>query len=162
MNAQTLVIETTSTEETRELGARLAPLLTPGDVLALVGDLGSGKTTFTQGLARALGVTSPVTSPTFVLINRYRGAGGISLHHADCYRLNHARAEMLDAGLADLFSGDDIVLVEWADRLAGLLPEDAIWIAFTYLADDRRCIAISGGRRAAAVAGEITARGGAP
>lgn len=143
-----LILETTGAAQTRALGARLARRLQEGDILALSGDLGAGKTTFTQGLAQGLGIRAPITSPTFVLINRYRDGQGRVLHHADCYRLADAPIEMWDAGLGDLFAGDDLVVVEWADRIPALLPEEHLEIAFTYLADDRRqiCLTAHGAR----------------
>lgn len=144
-----LTLQTHGAEETRSLGMRLADLLCDAaetragaHILALAGDLGAGKTTFTQGLAQGLGITVPVTSPTFVLINRYPGTRGRVLQHADCYRLNHAAAEMWDVGLVDLFDGDDIVVVEWADRILGLLPDEYLEIAFAYLDEDRRQICL--------------------
>lgn len=124
--------ETKSAPETQALAARLAGFLAAGDVIALAGDLGAGKTTFVQGLAAGLGIAAPVTSPTFVLINRYRAADGRTLHHADCYRLQDAPLEMWDAGLGDLFAGDDIVAIEWADRIPGLLPPEHLEIQFEY------------------------------
>jgi tRNA threonylcarbamoyladenosine biosynthesis protein TsaE len=145
-------VETHSAAQTRALGARLARLLgdLPGAIIALAGDLGAGKTTFTQGLAQGLGIGAAVTSPTFVLINRYVGADGRVLQHADCYRLSNAAAEMWDVGLVDLFAGDDIVVVEWADRIPGLFPDDYLEMAFVYVDDDRRqiCLTAHGARYA--------------
>ena len=131
-------METDSAEETQALGSRLARAFADGDVLALSGDLGAGKTTFVQGLARGLGITAPVTSPTFVLINRYRTPEGRTLQHADCYRLQRAPLEMWDVGLDDLMNGDDTVIIEWADRLPGLLPSEHLEIRFEYLDENRR------------------------
>jgi tRNA threonylcarbamoyladenosine biosynthesis protein TsaE len=146
-------LETQSAAQTRALGAGLARLLIdfPGAIIALAGDLGAGKTTFTQGLAQGLGIGASVTSPTFVLINRYTGADGRVLQHADCYRLSNAAAEMWDVGLVDLFAGDDIVVVEWADRIPGLFPDDYLEIAFAYLDENRRqiCLTAHGARYAA-------------
>jgi tRNA threonylcarbamoyladenosine biosynthesis protein TsaE len=133
-----LVYETNSAAATQALGERLAPLLEVGDVCALIGDLGAGKTAFTQGLARGLGVRQAVTSPTFTLINQYRARDGRLLQHVDCYRLSNASAEMWDVGLLDLLAGDDIVMIEWADRIPDLLPDDYLEITFTYLDEDRR------------------------
>jgi tRNA threonylcarbamoyladenosine biosynthesis protein TsaE len=135
-------LETHSATQTQGLGAELARLLdeVPGAILALAGDLGAGKTTFTQGLAQGLGIGVPVTSPTFVLINRYTSADGRVLQHADCYRLANAAAEMWDVGLVDLFAGDDIVVVEWADRIPGLFPAEYLEIAFAYVDENRRQI----------------------
>lgn len=148
MKTTQLSLETTDAAQTRALGARLAQFLGEGDILALSGDLGAGKTTFTQGLAQGLGISAAITSPTFVLINRYRDAHGRVLQHADCYRLADAPAEMWDAGLGELFAGDDIVVVEWADRIPALLPEDFLEITFTYLDENRRqvCLRAHGAR----------------
>jgi tRNA threonylcarbamoyladenosine biosynthesis protein TsaE len=154
-----LVLETAGAAETQGLGVALAQLLRSGDVIALAGDLGTGKTAFTQGLARGLGVTAPVTSPTFTLINQYVIPGGSArLQHVDCYRLSNASAEMLDAGLTDLFAGENIVVIEWADRIPGLLPEECLKILFTYLADDRRCLCLNAcGARYVALVGLLAA-----
>jgi tRNA threonylcarbamoyladenosine biosynthesis protein TsaE len=149
-------LETHSAAQTQALGAALARRLAgfPGAIIALAGDLGAGKTTFTQGLAQGLGISAAVTSPTFVLINRYAGAGGRVLQHADCYRLSNAAAEMWDVGLVDLFERDDIVVVEWADRIPGLFPDDYLAIAFAYVDENRRqiCFTAHGPHYAALVA----------
>jgi len=138
MKTRELILETASAAQTQALGARLAKQLQPGDVLALAGDLGAGKTAFTQGLARGLGISRPVTSPTFTLINQYRTPDGHILQHVDCYRLVNAPLEMWHAGLVDLFDDDNIVVIEWADRIPGLLPEEYLEIDFTYLGEGRR------------------------
>ena len=138
MGIRELVVETSSAAETGGLGQRLAQPLRGGDVIALSGKLGSGKTTFTQGLARGLGIRAAVTSPTFVLLNRYPAPDGRVLQHADCYRLANAPLEMWDIGLTDLYEGDDIVAIEWADRIPGLLPDDYLEIAFAYVDENRR------------------------
>jgi tRNA threonylcarbamoyladenosine biosynthesis protein TsaE len=153
-------VETHSAAQTRALGAEVARLLDggAGAIIALAGDLGAGKTTFTQGLAQGLGIAAAVTSPTFVLINRYAGAGGRVLQHADCYRLSNAAAEMRDIGLVDLFEGDDIVVVEWADRIPGLFPDDYLEIAFAYVDENRRQICLTAhGPRYAALAARLVA-----
>ena len=138
MGTYELVVETASATETGRLGQRLAQPLRGGDVIALSGELGSGKTTFTQGLARGMGIRAAVTSPTFVLVNRYAAPDGRVLQHADCYRLANAPVEMWDIGLTDLYEGDDVVVIEWADRISGLLPDDYLEIAFAYLDENRR------------------------
>lgn len=114
-----LTVSTTSAEETRILGASLAPVLVPGDVISLSGDLGAGKTVFVQGLARALGVETPVTSPTFTLIHEYRGRYPIV--HLDIYRLDSYQ-EVLDLGYEELLDPDAVLVVEWGDAVAPLLP----------------------------------------
>jgi tRNA threonylcarbamoyladenosine biosynthesis protein TsaE len=138
MEKRQLMLETESVAQTQALGLRLASWLRSGDVLALAGELGAGKTAFTQGLARGMGITVAVTSPTFVLINRYMAPDGRVLQHVDCYRLADAPAEMWDIGLSDLFAGDDVVVIEWADRIAGLLPDEHLQVDFTYLDETRR------------------------
>jgi tRNA threonylcarbamoyladenosine biosynthesis protein TsaE len=149
-----LVFNTESAAQTQALGVALAQRLRRGDVLALAGDLGAGKTVFVQGVAAGLGITAAVTSPTFVLINRYVTPDGRILQHADCYRLSNASAEMWDIGLTDLFAGDDIVVIEWADRIPELLPDEYLEVAFTYLDENRRrlCFRPRGARYAALLA----------
>ncbi len=144
-----LVIETESAEQTRALAARLAARLAGGDVLALAGDLGTGKTAFTQGIAAGLGIRAAITSPTFILVNRYSAPDGRTLHHADCYRLADAPAEMWDIGLTDLYADETaIVVIEWADRIPGLLPDGYLEVRFTYLDEERRRLCFIGhGRR---------------
>ena len=145
-------METFSAAESGRLGERLAQSLRGGDVIALSGELGSGKTTFTQGLARGLGIRAAVTSPTFVLVNRYPAPDGRILQHADCYRLANAPLEMWDIGLTDLYEGDDIVVIEWADRIPGLLPDEYLEIVFTYLDENhRRMQFVAHGERTAAL-----------
>ena len=148
MKTRELILETASAAQTQALGARLAKQLQPGDVLALAGDLGAGKTAFTQGLARGLGISKPVTSPTFTLINQYRTPDGHILQHVDCYRLANAPTEMWHVGLVDLFDGDNVVVIEWADRIPGLLPEEHLEINFAYLGEGRRrlCFTAHGAR----------------
>ena len=133
-----MIVETADVAGTRRLGTRCARLLRPGDVLALSGDLGTGKTAFTQGLALGLGIARVVTSPTFVLVNEYPLPDGHSLQHVDCYRLADAPLEMWDVGLGDLVAGDDIVVIEWAERVAELLPKTYLEVHFTYVGENRR------------------------
>jgi len=122
-----LVYRSTSPDDTRSLAARMAALLGPRAVLALHGDLGSGKTCFVQGLAVGLGIKMHVTSPTFTLIREYRGTR--PLFHVDLYRIEEAEhAE--GVGLEDYFEADGITAVEWADRAEGLFPEQAVHVYF--------------------------------
>jgi tRNA threonylcarbamoyladenosine biosynthesis protein TsaE len=108
-----------SDEETRILGASLAPVLLPGDVVSLSGDLGAGKTTLVQGIAAGLGVTGPVTSPTFVLVHHYEGT--FPIIHMDVYRLDSIQ-EVLDLGFEELLEPQAIMLVEWGEAVLPLLP----------------------------------------
>jgi tRNA threonylcarbamoyladenosine biosynthesis protein TsaE len=123
MPVQTLT--TRSPEETRAAAAKLAASLKPGDVLALHGELGAGKTCFIQGLAAALGAERTVNSPTYTLINEYPGR--IKLNHIDFYRIRHAQ-DALTMGLDEYFDSDAITAIEWAERIAPLLPERTIHI----------------------------------
>ncbi|MDQ4143878.1 MAG: tRNA (adenosine(37)-N6)-threonylcarbamoyltransferase complex ATPase subunit type 1 TsaE [Actinomycetota bacterium] len=114
-----LSVSSRSPEETRILGAALAPVMMPGDVISLSGDLGAGKTVFVQGLARALGVETHVTSPTFTLTHEYRGRYPIV--HLDVYRLDSFQ-EVLDLGYEELLDPGAIFIVEWGDAVSPLLP----------------------------------------
>ncbi len=129
----------TSPEETEAAGKRLGMRLGPGDVVALVGELGAGKTCFIQGLVRGLGVTTRATSPTFVLINQYRGR--VPVYHVDAYR-TESLAELQDLGLPELFAGDGVTVVEWADKLLPLLPPGTIEVTIAGLGDEPRKITI--------------------
>jgi tRNA threonylcarbamoyladenosine biosynthesis protein TsaE len=138
MESDVITIETNSGAETQRLGAAAGRLLTGDAIITLAGDLGAGKTTFVQGLGQGLGVRATITSPTFVLINRYRTADGRQLQHADCYRLANAPLEMWDAGLSDMFLGDDVVVVEWADRIPELLPPEYLDVSIEHGDGDLR------------------------
>jgi len=129
----------TSPEETAAAGERLGARLGAGDVVALVGELGAGKTCFIQGLVRGLGVTTHATSPTFVLINQYRGR--VPVYHVDAYR-TESLAELQDLGLPELFAGDGVTVVEWADKLLPLLPPGTIEVVIAGVGDEPRKIAI--------------------
>ena len=132
-----LVVHTSSREETQAAGTALAACVQPGQVIALRGDLGAGKTTFVQGLALGLGVQARVTSPTFILVNEYATSAGDRLVHIDTYRLGDgAAAATLEAatfGLEETLSSDDaIVAIEWAERVASVLPADHILVEFAH------------------------------
>jgi tRNA threonylcarbamoyladenosine biosynthesis protein TsaE len=116
---RSLGVTSTSVEETRILGASLAPMLVPGDVISLSGDLGAGKTVFVQGLATALGVRDRVTSPTFALVHEY--GGRFRIVHVDVYRLDSWQ-EVFDLGFEELLDPEAIMVVEWGEALAPLLP----------------------------------------
>ena len=108
-------------------------------MVALYGELGAGKTCFVQGLVRGLGVTTHATSPTFVLVNQYRGR--LPVHHVDAYR-TASLAELMDLGLLDLFGGDGVTLLEWAERAEPLLPARAIRVRIDGLGDEPREVRI--------------------
>ncbi len=132
-------LSTTSAEETEAAGERLAAGLRPGDVVALVGELGAGKTCFIRGLVRGLGATTRATSPTFVLINQYRGR--VPIYHVDAYRTQSLR-ELLEIGVDELMGGDGVTVVEWADKLLPLLPPGTIEVRIAGVGDEPRAITI--------------------
>ncbi len=119
--------------ETRELASRLARLLRPGDVILLVGELGSGKTTFVKGLAEGLGVRERVISPTFTLHREYRGR--LPLHHLDAYRLRGAR-DLSDLGVEELLEGEGVVAVEWGERARELFGDEYLEVNLSYGGED--------------------------
>ncbi|MEE1170587.1 MAG: tRNA (adenosine(37)-N6)-threonylcarbamoyltransferase complex ATPase subunit type 1 TsaE [Anaerovoracaceae bacterium] len=123
-------IRINSEYETRQFGEALARELKPGDILALVGDLGTGKTTLTKYIARELGIMQAITSPTFTIICEYTD-GRLPLYHFDVYRLNSAD-EMLELGYEEYFFGDGVCIIEWADKIEELLPENTKTIYITY------------------------------
>ncbi|MGH9076396.1 MAG: tRNA (adenosine(37)-N6)-threonylcarbamoyltransferase complex ATPase subunit type 1 TsaE [Acidimicrobiales bacterium] len=147
-------------QETQEVAARLAGLLSAGDVVLLGGELGAGKTTFTKGLAAALGVAEVVTSPTFTLLRSYPAAGGLTLLHADVYRLGQLR-EVLDLALTEQLDEGAVAVVEWGERAAPALGPDYLSITFGHGAGetDRTLLVRAvgqawAGRAAALAAGE--------
>jgi tRNA threonylcarbamoyladenosine biosynthesis protein TsaE len=126
-----------SPEQTQRLGVRLGELLPLGAVLCLAGDLGAGKTTLAQGIARGWGALDPVTSPTFVLINEYRRADGNVLYHADAFRLSGSiEADAL--GLQEIFDAPGPVMVEWPEKIIGSIPDDRLWIQLAWADEYRR------------------------
>jgi tRNA threonylcarbamoyladenosine biosynthesis protein TsaE len=129
------VVETASAEETEAFGARLATTLRAGDVVLVSGEMGTGKTTFVRGACRALGVTAPVTSPTFTIGRLYDGR--IAVAHLDLHRLSSLAGE--DPALLDDYIGPDrIAFVEWPEVAAGELPDVARSVQLTHLGGDRR------------------------
>jgi len=137
MTRQTFVSR--SPEETRALGEKLGVKLQPGAVIACIGELGAGKTCFLQGLARGLGVSSAVTSPTFVLVNQYRGR--LPVFHLDAYR-TEALTEVLELGLEEMMHGDGVTVIEWADKILPLLPPGTVTVRIRGLGDDPRSIEV--------------------
>jgi tRNA threonylcarbamoyladenosine biosynthesis protein TsaE len=132
-------------EDTTAAGEALGRTLGPGDVVALYGELGAGKTCFTQGLVGGLDVSTRATSPTFVLVNEYRGR--LPVHHVDAYRTT-SLTELVDLGLLDLLGGDGVTIVEWADKAEPLLPERAVRVRIDGVGDEPRVIAIEDPRPA--------------
>lgn len=123
-----------SEKETERIGEAIGQAAEPGTVVALIGDLGTGKTTLTKSIARGLGVTETVTSPTFNIIREYK-TGRIPLYHFDVYRIGDPD-EMFELGYEEYFYGDGICVVEWADIIEELLPEDAVIIRIERGADE--------------------------
>ena len=116
-----MVIETNSPEETYQTGMRLGEKAEAGQVFTLTGDLGVGKTVFTQGLAKGLGIEEPVNSPTFTIVQVYDG-GRLPFYHFDVYRIGDVE-EMDEVGFDDYVMGDGVSLIEWADLIEEILPE---------------------------------------
>jgi len=135
-------VRTSSAEETREVGETVASLLRARDAVVLTGELGAGKTTFVQGVARGLGIEEQVSSPTFILVKEYSGI--LDLAHVDVYRLDRMQ-DVVDLGLEELGGGDDVLLVEWGDTIEELLPDDRLQVELTTLEadEDLRTIEIS-------------------
>ncbi|MGE5677612.1 MAG: tRNA (adenosine(37)-N6)-threonylcarbamoyltransferase complex ATPase subunit type 1 TsaE [Pseudomonadota bacterium] len=116
---------TQSTEETSKIGEQLGKLVGIGNIICLSGDLGAGKTAFTKGIAKGLGVADYVTSPTYTIINEYEGR--LPLYHFDVYRLNDVE-EMYELGYEEYFFGDGVVVLEWADIVKEIIPKERLWI----------------------------------
>jgi tRNA threonylcarbamoyladenosine biosynthesis protein TsaE len=136
LNSHSLEIISRSTEQTRRVGMRLGAMLKPGNLVALVGDLGSGKTTLVQGIAAGWGSLDPVSSPTFVLVNVYRHLDGLRLFHLDAYRLK-GPAEAVDLDLENMLDQGPMV-VEWAERVQTVLPEQGLWVHLNYIDEIQR------------------------
>lgn len=119
-----MIIETYGPEETKELGEKIGRQTRPGQIYTLTGDLGVGKTVFTQGLARGLGIKEPVSSPTFTIVQIYE-EGRLPLYHFDVYRIGDVE-EMEEIGYDDYFFGEGICLIEWAQLIEEILPENVI------------------------------------
>lgn len=142
-------ITTHSPEETIDAAKKLGSMLHTGDIIAYKGGLGAGKTTFTRGLAIGLGLGDNVFSPTFSLVNEYKGKN-ISLYHFDMYRIS-GEDDLESTGFYDYPFEDNIVAVEWSENIADFLPENTIYITISRIDDDTREIIIeNGGKYAAA------------
>ena len=137
-----MIYETHSPEETEQIGALLAKKLTPGTVIAFEGDLGAGKTAFTRGLARGLGCTEPVTSPTYTIVNEYI-SGKMPLFHFDMYRLRCAD-DLFDIGWEDYLERGGVCAVEWSENVADAM-ENPIRVCISKVGENSRTITITGG-----------------
>ena len=133
MNSLSLV--SNSARQTQRLGRHLGSLAQGGDVFLLIGVLGAGKTCLTQGIARGLGVEDVATSPTFVVVNQYKGR--LPLYHIDLYRLDRIE-EVIDLGLDDYLFGKGVCVVEWADKAPGILPQEHLLVEISILTDTSR------------------------
>lgn len=125
-----LVFHSQSEEQTLGFAQALAPLLRSGDVLALEGELGAGKTVFVRGVARGLGISQPVRSPGFLIISPLKGR--LELFHVDAYRLSHPN-ELLEVGFQEILEADGVVAIEWADKVAPLLPPRRLQVRLKHL-----------------------------
>jgi tRNA threonylcarbamoyladenosine biosynthesis protein TsaE len=138
-----VVIQTKSASETIRIGKNIGTRLLPGDVVALVGELGAGKTQFIKGLAAGVGIGNPtyISSPSFTLINEYPGK--IPFYHVDLFRLER-ETEAEELGLEDYFQGEGITAIEWADKIPSLLPKEMLFIHIAYTGKNTRSIEMIG------------------
>ena len=130
MGVQEQIVYIKNEHDTEEFGMKLASSLEPGDIVALIGDLGTGKTTLTKYIAKGLGVTENIDSPTFNIVKEHK-SGIIPLFHFDVYRLSSGD-ERLDIGAAEYFYSDGVCIIEWADIVADVVPEKAKVILIEY------------------------------
>lgn len=130
-----MVIISESAKQTEKTGENFAKQLKKGDVVLLKGEMGAGKTVFVKGMAKALGITQTITSPTYAYMNDYDGI----LYHYDCYRLSCGEdAEAL--GLTDYFYADGICVIEWSENISDVIPDTAITVKITKLSENKRSI----------------------
>ncbi|MCX7711025.1 MAG: tRNA (adenosine(37)-N6)-threonylcarbamoyltransferase complex ATPase subunit type 1 TsaE [Clostridia bacterium] len=118
-------IRTDSVEETVDIGTKLGSLLEKGDIICLSGNLGTGKTAFTNGIAAALGIEGYITSPTFTIVNEYKGR--LPLYHFDVYRIADPE-EMFEIGFEEYTDGNGVVVIEWPEQIQDILPAERIWV----------------------------------
>jgi len=136
LDSHTVDFFSRSPEQTRRIGMRVGGALQTGDVICLQGDLGAGKTTFVQGLAQGWGSVDSVSSPTFILVNVYRRADQSQLFHMDAYRLDSTpEAAELDL---DSMLAEGALVIEWPERMAGLIPTERLWVKFEHVDDEER------------------------
>ena len=136
-----MTFESHSAAETVAFGERMAHDLEPGDAVALHGELGAGKTCLVKGIARGLGITQDVTSPTFTIVHEYRG-GRLPLVHVDLYRLDTPQ-DAAEIGIEDYFCGEVVTVIEWAEKIAPLLPQRAIHVRMELRGENERTIVVS-------------------
>ena len=134
-----LTFTTSSAEETITLGEKIGRLLKKGDIIAMQGTLAAGKTTITKGIAKALGITDTITSPTFCLISEYQGS--MPLYHMDVYRLDGTE-DFINLGTDDMLYGDGVSIIEWSEKIMNELPSNTIVLKITPQDDGKRLIEI--------------------
>ena len=132
-----LVLHSYSPNETRRIGVSLGRRIKAGDILLLIGDLGTGKTCLVQGIAKGLGIKGYVRSPTFVLVSIHQGR--IPLYHIDIYRLNQA-AEVLDLGIEEYLAGEGVSVIEWADKALEVFPESCLMVTLVFEEENQRLL----------------------
>jgi len=136
LDSNTLEFFSHSPQQTKRAGIRIGALINPGDILCLEGDLGSGKTTLVQGIAQGWGTADLVTSPTYVIVNEYHHPNGMTLFHLDAYRLQgNFEAELLDI---DLLMQRGPIIIEWAERIKKILPDEHLWINMRWMGAEQR------------------------
>lgn len=150
-----MIIEVKSAEDMQALGAQIGARIVGGEVIVLIGDIGAGKTTFTKGLARAMGISEDVQSPTFTVSRVYETAQGVTLAHYDFYRLNDPgimRAELMEA----MHDPTTATIIEWSEIVADVLPTDSLRMILTATDEDTRTVEfVAGGDRSSALIKEI-------
>ncbi|GAA0106152.1 tRNA (adenosine(37)-N6)-threonylcarbamoyltransferase complex ATPase subunit type 1 TsaE [Paraclostridium sordellii] len=140
-------------EQTKDIGYKLGQLLTPKSVVCLIGDLGAGKTTMTQSLAKALEVDDYITSPTFTIVNEYEGR--MPLYHFDVYRIGSSD-EMYDIGFDEYIDGDGVCIIEWANLIEDILPDEYLYIEMNYKETGREMILTPKGEKYEEIVKELT------
>ncbi len=143
LDDRTLDFVSNSAVQTERLGVRLGELLEPSDLICLEGDLGAGKTCLARGISRGWGAVRSATSPTFTLVNEYpRASDNLPLFHLDCYRIQGPQ-DAISIGLDDILDQTGVVMIEWPERIADVLPPERLWIALRWTADTKRGICLS-------------------
>ena len=156
MEERSIQLVTRSGKQTEEIGRLLGELAEPGDVYLLIGELGAGKTTLARGIARGLGIEGYLTSPTFTLVNEYRGR--LPFYHIDLYRLDRL-SEVMDLGFEEYLTSHGVIAIEWPEKAEGLLPEAYLLISLDVLSANRRRISLRAeGTRYEQLLDELTRR----